>query len=181
MADEEKLVDAGNSSNALTVDTSSLNKESTDLVNQIIAEKDVEKTKDLTSLFNVNQVKKTLVRLNKLGDLQDIVVDQAIERFTKRPDEIDNATMIQTMKTVQEMIERGNKQVAGVQEQPTLIQINQTNTEVNVGTEHSNLTKESRDKINSVISAIMGNVQKPTTPVKEEDPIDIVEETTDEH
>lgn len=67
MADEVKQQANSNSdtnsavettSTALTVNTVSLNEESLALINQIIEEKDVDKTKDLTYLFNVNQDKK---------------------------------------------------------------------------------------------------------------------------
>ena len=37
------------------INTEDLDKESLDIINQIIAESDLEKTKDLTYLFNVNQ------------------------------------------------------------------------------------------------------------------------------
>ena len=76
---------------ALTaVGTESLNKESMDLINQIIAEGDLEKSKDLTYLFNINQNKKTMVRINKLSDLLDTMTQQALVRFTNKPDEISN-------------------------------------------------------------------------------------------
>ena len=60
--------DASSESTALIeLNTADLNKESLALINQIIAETDVEKTKDLTYLFNINQNKKTMVRMDKSG------------------------------------------------------------------------------------------------------------------
>ena len=46
------------------VNAEDLNKESLILINQLIAESNVEKTKDLTHLFNINQNKKTMVLKN---------------------------------------------------------------------------------------------------------------------
>ena len=66
----------------------SLNEESKALINQIIAETDEQKVRDLTHLFNANQNKKTMARVNKLSDLLDTITDQALTRFTARPDEI---------------------------------------------------------------------------------------------
>jgi hypothetical protein len=84
MTDEVKIKSSANEdgetssqSKALTIaNTADLNKESLALINQIIAESDIEKTKDLTHLFNLNQNKKTMVRIDKLSGLQDNLVDQ---------------------------------------------------------------------------------------------------------
>lgn len=152
--------------NSLAVNVSDLNKESLEIINQIIAETDIEKTKDLTHLFNINQNKKTMVRVNKLNELLDLITDQTIKRFSAKPDEISNQELLQSIKIVQDTIERGQKQVNGVNENTPLIQINQQNNEVNVGS-GENLSKESRDKIKNVIATIMQSVAQPTTDVIE--------------
>ena len=69
-------------------DTANLAKESIVILNQIIAEQDPAKTKDLTYLFNQNQNKKTMARMNKLNDLVDTLVDKFIDRANNRPDEM---------------------------------------------------------------------------------------------
>lgn len=140
-----------------SIDTTKLNTESLELIHQIITETDIEKTKDLTYLFNANQNKKTIIRQNKLNELQDILVDQAMERFSARPEEISNKELFDGLKTVQDMIERGQKQVNGVSEAP-LIQINQQNNEVNMQADPSNLPKESRDRIRSAIMGVLGSI-----------------------
>lgn len=142
-------------STSLTVSTEQLKQESQDIVSKLVVETDANKTKDLTYLFNQNQTKRTIARQNKLNDLQDLMVDNAIDRFTKRPDEIDNSTLLQGLKTVQDMIDRNQKQVSGTTEPQPMIQINQQNNEINVG-ESKPLTKESRDKLTKIVSAIMG-------------------------
>lgn len=133
-----------------------LNKESLDIINQIVAENDIQKTKDLTYLFNINQNKKTLVRVNKLNDLLDAMTEAAVMRFTARPDEISNKELFDGLKTVQELIERGQKQVTGVQEAP-LIQINQQNNEVNVGGEN-NLSRESKNKVKNAVMSLLNTI-----------------------
>lgn len=149
--------------NAISVNTSSLDAESLNLLNKIIEEVDVEKTKDLTYLFNINQNKKTMVRVNKLSELLDVITDQAIIRFTVRPDEISNKELIDGLKTVQDLVERGQKQVIGTADAP-LIQINQQTNEVKVGDSGIALTHESRERVkNAVLSLINGLVNQQQT------------------
>ena len=64
MADEVKQdkineeLQTSSETGALTiVNADDLNKESLELINQLIAEQDIERTKDLTHLFNINQNK----------------------------------------------------------------------------------------------------------------------------
>ena len=160
-------------STALTpINAEDLNKESFDLINQIIAESDIEKTKDLTYLFNINQNKKTMIRVDKLSGLQDNLVDQLVRRISERPDEISNKELMDGLKIIQDIIERGQKQVAGVTETP-LIQINQQNNEVNIGDQAAaGLTRESRDKVKNAVNALLASLspKAPINPKVEEDP-----------
>lgn len=134
-----------------------LNAESLALIAQIVDEQNLERTKDLTHLFNVNQNKKTMIRVNKLSDLMDVITDQAVARFTNRPDEISNQDLMNSLKTVQDLIERGTKQAAGVQETP-LIQINQQTNEVNVGDTGINLGRDSRERVKNAVGALLSNL-----------------------
>jgi hypothetical protein len=159
-------------SNALTlVNADDLNQESLTLINQIIAEKDIEKTKDLTHLFNINQNKKTMIRIDKLSGLQDNLVDQFVRRIEERPDEISNKELMDGIKIVQDIIERGQKQVESVDQTP-LIQFNQQNNSVNIGEGGTQLNKESRDRVKNAVLALLGglNKQAPTEEITEIQP-----------
>ena len=145
----------------VAVDTSDLNAESLNILNQIIAAEDVDKTKDLTYLFNVNQNKKTMVRIDSLSNLQDKLVGLLSSRVTERPDEMSNQEVMQALKVVQDIIERGTKQITGQNEQP-LIQINQQTNSVNVGDEAAGLNRDSRDKVRRAIMSILDNVKDTT-------------------
>ena len=152
----------------VAVDTSNLNAESLDILNQIIAAEDIDKTKDLTYLFNINQNKKTMVRMDKLSGLQDNLVDQFVKRITERPDEISNKELMDGLKLVQDIIERGQKQVAGVTETP-LIQINQQTNSVNIGENSSNnLNRESREKVKNAVLSLLNKITKPNEASSEE-------------
>jgi hypothetical protein len=185
MSDEVKNIDSAGESlptssetGALTlVNADDLNQESLALINQIIAEKDIEKTKDLTHLFNINQNKKTMIRIDKLSGLQDNLVSQFAQRIAERPDEISNKELMDGIKIVQDIIERGQKQVESVEQTP-LIQFNQQNNSVNIGEGGAQLNKESRDRVKNAVLALLGGLNKPT-PVEEiteivENPVDTV-------
>lgn len=142
-----------------TVDSTALSAESLALINQIIAEADVQKTKDLTYLFNINQNKKTMVRMNKLNDLQDDLVEQFAKRISERPDEISNQELMQGLKVVQDMLERGQQQIQEVNEKP-LIQINQQTNTVNVGDGAiTELNRESREKVKNAVMTLLRGVR----------------------
>lgn len=157
-----------------------LNEESAALIEKIIAESDEQKAKELTQLFNANQNKKTMVRVNKLSDLLDTITDQALTRFTQRPDEISNKELFDGLKIVQDLIERGQKQVSNAGEAP-LIQFNQQNNEVNLGgTSVNNLNRDSRERVKSAVLSLLAgisNAQEVQVPVPEtcevveEDPV----------
>ena len=164
------------SSTALTVvNADDLNQESLALINQIIAESDIEKTKDLTHLFNINQNKKTMIRIDKLSGLQDHLVDQFARRIAERPDEISNKELMDGIRIVQDIIERGQKQVEGVNQTP-LIQFNQQNNSVNLGDTSTQLNKESRDRVKNAVLGLLSSLSKPvTSDVIVESPIDTTE------
>lgn len=157
-----------------------LNKESLELIAKIVAEDNIDRAKDLTQLFNLNQNKKTMIRVNKLSDLMDLITEQAFTRFSKRPDEISNQELIVAMKTTQDLIERSIKQTSNIQEAP-LIQINQQHNEVNVGDGDVTLGRDSRERVKNAVttllSGIMAAQEKPdTTSVVKDTDNEILEE-----
>ena len=154
-----------------------LNEESKALIEQIISESDEQKVRDLTQLFNANQNKKTMARVNKLSDLLDAITDQALTRFTERPDEISNKELFDGLKTVQDLIERGQKQVSGVGETP-LIQVNQQTNEVNIGGAPSNLNRDSRERVKAAVLSLLNGINTATQPEVSPDIIEaeVVEE-----
>lgn len=164
--------------------TEALNKESLGLINKIIAESDLEKSKDLTYLFNINQNKKTLVRVNKLSDLLDTMTQQALIRFTTKPDEISNKELMDGLKIVQDLIERGQRQAAGVNDvsQP-LIQINQQTNSVNIGGDgnETQLSRDSRERVKNAVLDLLNGItkQNSSTNIETTDFIDISKQNDD--
>ena len=175
--DENGLTEEATESTDLAIAKSmSLNDESKAIIEQIIAETDEQRVRDLTHMFNANQNKKTMARVNKLSDLLDTITDQALERFTARPDEISNKELFDGLKVVQDLIERGQKQVSGAGETP-LIQINQQNNEVNVGSTTSNLNRESRERVKAAVLDILNGITNRNTAPNETDSPALVDQT----
>lgn len=151
--DEHSLTStpAENSQMALVVGSDLLDQEAVNLINQLIVETDANKTKDLTQLFNAVQNKKALIRTSKYGELLDLLMEQALVRFRNRPDEISNQELLSFLKTLQDMVERSQKQANGADSAP-LIQINQQTN--NLGGSVPK-TKESRENLQRVIQDIL--------------------------
>ena len=100
-----------NSYELSAVSKEKIKKESQEILAKIIEETDYTKTKDLTVLFNINQTKKTMARVNKLNELLDVITDNAIQRFTEKPDNFSNRELLQGLKVVQDMVEKSQKQI----------------------------------------------------------------------
>lgn len=140
-----------------------LNKESTEIVNKIICENDTEKQKDLVYLFNANQTKKTVARLNKLNDLMDTITGQAIKRWTEKPDQRSNQDLLNGLKITQDLLEKSQAQINGVESQPApLIQINQQNNNITAKDPVSALSRDSRDRVKAAVEQLRGSLNLPT-------------------
>lgn len=148
--------------NALVeLDKKSLSEESLQLLNQIIKEHDDEKTRDLTYLFNQNQNKKTMIRLDKLSDLQDNLVAQLAKRIQERPDQISNQDLLQAMKITQNIAERGQKQITGSTEAP-LIQVNQQTNTVNMGDDLQGFNRDARERVKNAVASLLSGLNTNT-------------------
>lgn len=159
----------------MSVNTEQLDSESKDIIEKVISEQDVSQVKDLTYLFNINQNKKTMVRIDKLNALQDKFVDETISRITEHSDEMSTQELLAGMKTVQDILERSTDQVNGVSDTP-LIQINQQDNSVNIGNapEQPMLNRESRLKVENAVSAILNQLHvKNKTADKKDDTITV--------
>ncbi len=150
----------------VAIDTKGLNEESLEILNQIIAVEsaDADKNRDLAQLFVTNMNKKTMVRLDSLNELQDNLVGLLSKRVTDRPDEISNQELMQAVKIIQDLIDRGAKTITAAPEKP-LIQINtQTN---NIGTELDGVPRESRDKVKNAVMSILSSINNNTATTDE--------------
>lgn len=137
----------------------SLDNDVNSVMERVIEEKDPEKVKDLTSLFNMHMNKKNMARIVKLNDLLDNVVDQSITRFENNPNNFSNKELIDYMNVVQKTTDASFNQLKEINAAPT-IQVNNNQTEINIQNSTSNLNnlnRDSRKKILDAIDAIIKN------------------------
>ena len=133
-----------------------LSQSSQEIADKIATSNEMSEVKDLTQLFNLNQAKRNVYRLLKLNGLLDKIDDAIVERINKNPNLFNNADLINYLNAVQNSIEKSTKLVGGVETAP-LIQINNTENNVNIATEQ--LTSEERQRILAALSSIMNPIE----------------------
>lgn len=131
-----------------------LGAEGDEIVEQVVNETDPDKLKDLTKLFELNQQKKNIARVNKLNGLLDIVDNEVLTRLEADPASIKDGDLAKYMDTAQKAINNIKSEL----DQKPLIQINQQNNEINVNSNSSGLNAESRKKILDVVKSILEGV-----------------------
>ena len=91
--------------------------------------------------------------------------------FDVTGNEISNKELMDGIRIVQDIIERGQKQVEEVEQTP-LIQFNQQNNSVNIGEDSTRLSKESRDRVKNAVLSLLSGLNKPVpVDTSVEDPI----------
>lgn len=126
-----------------------------DLVDKIVNEDDLDKLKDFTQLFNLNQAKKNALRIIKFNNLLDNISDQMLERFQKRAGEFSNKDLLDYMNVVQNAIDRANKSLNLIDETPAI----SINNNVNISVEDT-FDRESRAKITEAVQAILSKINE---------------------
>lgn len=157
---------SNNETTALTnIDNASLQLEAERILNELIAETNLNKAKDLTYLFNLNQNKKTMVRMNKQSELLDLLTDTTIARVKDKPDNLSNDDLTKLMKIVADLIDKGQNQIIRSESAP-LIQVNQQNNEISM--ENSTLSRDAKERVkNAVMSLLQGVTNVDTTSIKD--------------
>ena len=130
-----------------------LDKKEQEIVSEIIKAETKDQLTAQFDLFNMNQSKKNALRLIKLNTLRDKVTDQAIDRMTKRPDMVSNRELLDYMNVVSNEIDRAQKQVDSLKDQPaiSLKQSNKTEVNITVG----QVDHEGKEKVIDAISALI--------------------------
>lgn len=127
------------------------------IAQEILDEKDIDRVKDLTNLFNLNSQKRNVMRVIKMNELLDKVTDQVIERFERKPDNFSNEDLIKYMQVTENAIDKANKQLNLVEETPP-IQVMQQNNQVNINIGQE-LDRESRAKVFDAVRGFLAKAQ----------------------
>ena len=126
--------------------------ENDDITKELLSATDSEKTKQILNIFNMNIAKKNAIRLEKVNDLLDSLMEQVQERLEKHPHEFSNKDLVDYINTLYAAAEKSGKVVNGADAIPT-ITINQQNVVVNNDT--SQLSRESRLRILEAVNALI--------------------------
>lgn len=133
----------------------------TTVAQQIVEEEDEQKAKQLVSIFNTHQQKRNVVRVMKLNELIDTIVNQIQERVEKRGDELTSQELLQCLQIITNTVEKANKELNGIVDAP-IISYSQNNISVNVA---DSLSRESREKITNVVRDILSRADGMSYPI----------------
>lgn len=131
------------------------------VVNSLISAKAETEVKDLTGQFNLLIAKKNALRLLKMEQLLDAVTDQMASRVEKRPDEFDNRDLLSYFDSIQKSLDRCQKQVNQVDDNP-VITYNTQNNQVNIiaNSENEGLSREQKENVIAAVQAYLKNAQR---------------------
>lgn len=138
------------------LNTEPLDSRTQKIAQEILDTEDIDKVKDLTSLFNLNTKKRNVMRVLKMTQLLDNVTDKVIERFEKTPDNFSNEDLLKYMQVTENAIDKANKNLDMVEETPA-IQFQQNN-QVNINIDRG-LNRDSRAKVTEAVEAILKKLQ----------------------
>ena len=146
------------------VDISPLQNKIVDVAQQIVDTDDAQQVKQLVAIFNAHQQKRNVVRIMELNELVDTTVGKIRERIEKRGDELTNQELLQCLQAISNTVEKANKDLNGIVDSP-VISYSQNN-QINVNVTDS-LSRESREKITSVIRDILNKADAMSYPILE--------------
>lgn len=145
--DDKELLPAEQTKNSLEESTKSI-------IQELIDETNVEKVKDLTKLFNLNQVKKNAVRVASVDKMIDNVLEKAEDRLENVPDEFTNKDYLDYLQVLHNIKEKDLKSINAIDETP-LIQINKQTNEFSITVGNSKIDKDTQEKVLDVVQKIM--------------------------
>lgn len=139
----------------LKLTNNELDQKTLDIAEQIIAENDIAKVKDLTQLFNAAHIKKQVLRSMTYDNLLDHITRQMQDRIIQRGDQFSNKDLLDYANSVTSSLEKAQKQISGIDDVP-VIQFNQQNNTIITDT----LDVESQQRVESVVNAILKKIKE---------------------
>ena len=141
--------------NKLEITKNELDQRTLDIAEQLVAENDMSKVKDLTQLFNAAHMKKQVLRAITYNNLLDHITNQIQDRIIQRGDQFSNKDLLDYANSVTTSLEKAQKQISGIDDMP-IIQFNQQNNTVVVDT----LDGESQQRVENVVKAILKKIKE---------------------
>lgn len=116
---------------------------------QLLTSNSKDEVDQIINLFNQNLKKKELLRIGKLSELQDLIVEQAEKRLTKYSDEFSNKDLIDFFKTFQTTLQNTDKSMDNIP------QIQITQNQLNVSIEPPEFDQDSRQRILNAVRMLL--------------------------
>lgn len=129
--------------------------QSADIAKQIVAENDLEKSKQLVDLFNMHQNKRNVLRVMKLNKITDKVLDVVDTRVSFYGNVIQDKDLVAYLRVLQDSNKLAAEQVNDLKE-ITPVQFNQTNNQVNINL-ISDLDRDQRENVYNAVQKILKN------------------------
>lgn len=132
-----------------------VDKESLEIVNNIIVSKNEKELSEYIAKFNLIMSKKNLLRVLKVNKLQDAVYDEALDRVENHPDELTHPEIVSYIKATQEALNNSQKS-ADYSETITPITVNQQNNTVNVTVNNDDvMDRRSKERVMEAVKKIL--------------------------
>lgn len=141
------------------IDQVPLERETADVINKIVKAGSTDELKSYVDMFNLNIAKKNALRVAKLQNLADAVVDQAVTRADKHASEFTNKEIIDYIRVVNEQIKSAKDELSAIGESPA-VQINNQKNEVNINVVDG-LNQESKHRVLDAIKALIQQAKAP--------------------
>ena len=116
---------------------------------QLLTSNSKDEVDQIINLFNQNLKKKELLRIGKLSELQDLIVEQAEKRLTKYSDEFSNKDLIEFFKTFQTTLQNTDKSMDNIP------QIQITQNQLNLSIEPPEFDQDSRQRILNAVRMLL--------------------------
>lgn len=130
---------------------------SEDILNKIQNIKNTEELKEVAMLFNLNIAKKEMSRALQQDELLDIIIKQARERLSKRPDEHSTKDLLDYYTAFQSNLDKTKNYIDRVEESPA-IQIND-NKKITVNVQTIGLGRDANEDVIDAVQNIVGGMK----------------------
>lgn len=145
---------------------------SVDILSKIQNIKSSEDLKEVAMLFNLNIAKKEMSRALQQDELLDIILNQARERLSKRPDEHSTKDLLDYYNAFQSNLDKSRNYIDKVEESPA-IQIND-NKNITVNVQTIGLGRDANEDVIDAVQKVVSGF-KDTQSLQEF--VDALEET----
>lgn len=131
---------------------------------------DPEEEKHREDIFNISMRKKDMLRALASDRIQSIAMNQVEKRLTERPDEMTTMELLKTVEVAQAVRAKSQQNL----EQTPAVQQITINQQNNISVNKTELSRESKERVQAAIQQILENVTK-----QQSEPV-LIEDNTDE-